>query len=244
MKQLKRIMVAMDRDESSRHALLTAAWWAGKFGVELRLVHVVPTLNLIPDAVDYPAGMEAQLDEAELVMSGWEQLALAGGAKTISSEIRQGVIHEELLLAAAAAEVGVIVCGTGDRHQGPHPRLGSNAERLVRYAGIPVLVQSADSQLTPKTILCPVDMSDTSARALRNALFLAKVLDAELIALFVNQHSPTVIEMPGHLAHEIREDWDKLRAHDFARFLSGFDVQGVRFRAVIREGQPEEQIKH
>lgn len=242
MKLLKKILVALERDESSRQALLAASGWANAFGLELHLVHVVPDPKIIPENLDYAVWVAEQCDEMEIVMTGWEQTALAGRAFVISNQIRHGTVHQELLAAAEEVGAGAIFCGSGSHSRGPRPRVGGVAERLARHARQPVLVQHPDRPTVPKTILCPVDLTPTSARALRNALYIATVFDAELIALFVNQHAPVLVLVPGHIVHEIQKEWDKEREHDFIRFLSRFELRGVRFSHEVRVGEPEEQI--
>jgi universal stress protein A len=137
--QLAKILAPSDFSECSRAGFEYGVQLARDFNAELRLVHV-----LNPHA--YPFGDKyAALDAARLI----DEAARAAkkrmcrmAAKTgvrYSAEVRRGSSAIEIC-KAADQDADLIVTSTHGRTGLGHVLIGSVAERVVRYAGCPVLV--------------------------------------------------------------------------------------------------------
>jgi nucleotide-binding universal stress UspA family protein len=127
--------------------------------------------------------------------------ALGGSAEIV---VKEGSAVKEILQQAEGADL--LVMGTHGRSGFERLFLGSVTEKVIRTTHVPVLtvpppVDRPESVLY-KTILCPIEFSDASTRALEYALSLAEDTDARLILLHVVEGSveePYLGEM-GHLS--------------------------------------------
>src|SRR5439155_13561294 len=91
--------------------------------------------------------------------------------------ITEGRADRRILEHAASLPADLIVLGTHGRSGFEHLLLGSVAEKVLRQARCPVLTVPPKSGAAPplyKRLLCPVDFSEPSIRALRFALSIAQ----------------------------------------------------------------------
>jgi nucleotide-binding universal stress UspA family protein len=112
----------------------------------------------------------------------------------VPTEIRleEGDAVEEILKLAKQLPAHLVVMGTHGRRGFERLVLGSVAEKVLRKATCPVMTvasepegAAASEKALFKRILCPVDFSASSTRALEYALSLAKEADAHLTLLHV-----------------------------------------------------------
>jgi len=131
-----KVLVAYDGSEQARRALDWAAHMAR--GATVGVISVAPALAASPkiaDAVDPTSDADEhrrQLNEAVALLD-----ALGVGSTTV---LKVGNPAEEIINAAADGRFDVIIVGI--RGMGAIERflIGSVADRLVRYATVPVLV--------------------------------------------------------------------------------------------------------
>jgi nucleotide-binding universal stress UspA family protein len=143
MINLKRILVAVDFSQCSRHALEYGCALAERFEAELHLLHVasdfdagmvVPGLGFPPPEVFRREVLEkAQAALAELPAAAW----CAG--KTVVRDVRYGSPFVEIVRYAKEKATDLIVVGTHGRSGLTHVLLGSVAEKVVRKSPCPVL---------------------------------------------------------------------------------------------------------
>jgi nucleotide-binding universal stress UspA family protein len=92
-------------------------------------------------------------------------------------------------------------------------------------------------------ILCPVDFSDFSQRALRHATSLARWYGADIHALYVAQSLPTLWHLPPHLDGPPPPDPALARLRDeLHAFLAPTHAAGVSAEASVVDGQPAAAI--
>jgi nucleotide-binding universal stress UspA family protein len=109
----------------------------------------------------------------------------------IDVSIREGDAVREILEQADAMQADLLVVGTHGRTGFERLVLGSVAEKVLRKAVCPVLsVPPRSDEARPifKRILCPVDFSECSMRALEYAVSMAKEADAHLTVLHVMRY--------------------------------------------------------
>ena len=139
----KHILVPIDLSdlELAKPAIATAVSMAQQANGTLRLINVLP-LTPVMLAEYVPPDFEAQQRKA-----AEDALAIIGKevgleAPRVSSAVRQGGVHQEILEEANAIHADLIVMSS-HRPQKPGLRtyfLGSNAGHVVRYAKCSVLV--------------------------------------------------------------------------------------------------------
>jgi nucleotide-binding universal stress UspA family protein len=108
--------------------------------------------------------------------------------------------------------------------------LGSVAEQVIAESEVPVLTVRCDEALRPahfNRILCPVDYSNVSAKALRHAALMASAFEAELVILHLIERGDE-----GDMAREL----DRLR--DWVGDVS----LPVRARVLVHRGQAAGQV--
>lgn len=179
----RRILVPVDFSDRSAGAVRWASEFARHCGSEVILHHVLP-------AGHYEGGFGALGDpfhaKGKIIAADLEEIAardLAGIAHRC--EVTQGQAGPRL--AAAAAEADLVVAPTHGRSALASVILGSVALHLLRNAKPPVLTCADLHPNRPliSNILCSVDLSEQSHRALHLAASLAIQFDARLFLLHV-----------------------------------------------------------
>ena len=96
-----------------------------------------------------------------------------------------------------------------------------------------------------RRILCPIDFSDFSRRALDHAIAIARWYASSVTALYVFSPAPVAAFRPGPVAFEpivlTAADRDQLLA-DTKAFIEAEAAPGVALDAVVREGNPAAEI--
>jgi nucleotide-binding universal stress UspA family protein len=166
------------------------------------------------------------------------------GVEAVETCVRHGVAFSQIDAAANEHDVNVIVIGAGKLTDAGHFYLGTTAGRLRRKANKPVWVVSPNASPQIDKILCPVDFSSASARALKNAIHLARGLSAELTVASVLQSLTNYYEQPVDADTEVdKEDLPlQTRAREMDRFLQDFDLHGITVHKVLSRGKPHREI--
>jgi universal stress protein A len=160
-------------------ALAIAAWYESTVTV----LHVTS-----PASVGVFAAGPRVLDRTRPRIADREQVfawakAFAGSAPGISMDavVREGDAVEEVMEQVSGMKADLIVLGTHGRVGIERLGLGSVAETVLRRAGCPVMTVPRDLRedaaglpAVRKRILCPVDFSDSSLHALKNAVSMAQ----------------------------------------------------------------------
>jgi nucleotide-binding universal stress UspA family protein len=216
---LSRILCPIDLSDFSaralRHAIALAGWYKGA----VTALHVRPRPIRPMPWLEYPAALPmetpeqvAQLDEAVRAFVA----ETAAGAE-VQVEIRDGVIVPEIVDKARDMSADLIVMGTHGLGGFERLILGSVAERTLRKAPCPVMtvphLASADAlAVTFKTILCAVDFSRPSMRALEYALSLAQEAGGRLILVHVLEGLPE--EEPRYSTHYTAQEFRRIRERE------------------------------
>jgi nucleotide-binding universal stress UspA family protein len=135
-------LVPIDFSEYANQALDYAITLAGKLGARVTLLHVIQLLPLggMDMGVTLPATYFQDLEaEIRRDMASLLERVTAAGLEG-DSVIIHGVPFHEIIEAAKAQQVDLIVMGTHGRTGLQHMFLGSVAEKVVRLAPCPVLV--------------------------------------------------------------------------------------------------------
>jgi len=140
--EIGKILVPVDFEEASLHALGYARGLAQRFGAALRLLHVVPN-PYVANAympMPLPPGFLDDLvadagNRLEEVVTTEDREAFG-----VTTAIRVGDARTEIIEDAAAEGVDLVVMGTHGHKGAAHFFLGSVAEKIVRAAACPVLI--------------------------------------------------------------------------------------------------------
>lgn len=208
MTDRKVIVCGVDLGPATGQVVAYAAFFAAAFRLPVRLLYVIDYL-LTP-----PAYLAAYIDEEkkkeEDAMARWKEL-LSGSGLEADTRIVLGRLHESFTAALEEAPVELLVIGYKTHLLRP-----SSSERLVMSLRAPMLVvRTKTSGPQPpgpvqiRKILCPVDFSENSGKAVTLALKYARAFGAEL----------TVINaIPSHLIKEKWMVWSNMDDGDRDRF--------------------------
>jgi nucleotide-binding universal stress UspA family protein len=239
MRLLEAILVPVDFSDGTGHLLRSAAAISRTFRSEIILQNVLPPF----DARGEPrgrlldmacAGASSRLEECR------KTVEMLGGTVR-DALVDQGVPTQEIVARALEHDVNVVMLGAANCPKKAMQGLGLTADEVRRRSPKPVWLVRPGLPQPPRSIVCPVDFSAVSKRALRNAVHLARQLEASLTVVTVIPPSPgwTVLSGPDENAENQRIDWETKR---FERFLQQFDFHKVRWEKVLLCGEPAERI--
>ena len=231
MISIRRILCPVDFSRFSQHALEQAVTLARDFDAEVTVLHasaVAPITSLAP--IGAPLALEPArltVEERRAVATELDEFTRDAGAAGLSLATR--LIEKDAVAAivetATAWPADLIVMGTHGRTGFERLLLGSVAEKVLRKAPCPVLtvpkqVFSANATLTRRPILCAVDFSPASLRALDYAMSLAApdgagvtVLNVvELFAEGGGLRDELILDTPDFRAELVRQAQQQLHA--------------------------------
>jgi len=194
MAGISQILCPVDLSDTSRHALEHAFAFARWYAARVTVLHVMNTpLPVMPPAgiaaVEVsplpPVRREDEIDEVRRF------IAATTGADPGAADIVvvEGNPVREILRHAEDGRTDLIVMGTHGRSGFEALFLGSVTEKVLRSTHVPVLtvppaVERVEA-VVYRTILCPIEFSDASLRAMEYAFALAQETGARIILLHV-----------------------------------------------------------
>jgi nucleotide-binding universal stress UspA family protein len=142
MKKFSTILFANDFSEGSENAFDYALSLAKEFSARLVLIHVInEPVDLRGFYVPHISfeNLEKEIaDGAQKMMDGFCDKHLKA-YDNFEQSVISGVPADEIVKKAADSGADLIVMGTHGRKGMDHLLFGSTAERVVRYAGCPVM---------------------------------------------------------------------------------------------------------
>jgi nucleotide-binding universal stress UspA family protein len=208
MISIDHILCPVDFSDSSRHALAHAAAVVAWYEARLTILHVAPMAGADAAATLQPYGLSPiafrEIDRDELLESLREFVTSAIGEVPFDLLLADAPdSRSEILAQAGALGPDVLVMGAHGRSGVERLLLGSVTEKVVRKARCPVLVvprhaaDPAQSRSAPfGRIVCAIDFSKGSERALAYALDFAEEADAQLTLLHAIEMPPELREIP------------------------------------------------
>ena len=258
MIEIRRILCPVDFSECSRravdHAMAIARW----YGSSVTAVHVFP----LPQVAASPSGpilMDPILLTAaarDQLMADMKRLLDVERAPGIVTDVvlREGAAASEILEQAATMKADLVVMGTHGRSGVDRLLLGSVTEKVLRKVRCPVLtVPQGLADAVPaapvlfKRIVCPVDFSDSSMRALDYAKSLAREADAQLTVLHVvspeleipfdypvGDTSPTLAEFQKWREQDAQQRLDAATQYEAAYTQEPLLTRGKPWKEILR----------
>ena len=243
MVSINRILCPIDFSDFSldalRHGVRLAQWYSAQLTVfhVYQLFQPLP-VNGIPGTV--PVLVDADPQQITENVRRFCAPVVGPSGQSVEILVTPGEAAKEIRREAERVPFDLLILGTHGRSGFERLFLGSVTEKVLRSTRVPVLtipppVREAGSPLY-KTILCPLDFSAASIRALEYALSLAQEADARLILLHAIEDvlGHTSAQSLGHLS--------------VADYYQQIELDAVtRLRAVVPDdarvwAHPEERV--
>lgn len=228
MLALSRILCAVDFSRPAKSAFARALALGRDHGAELTVVHAVPAGE--------PFGWRGR-DRATLETELRRAAEVAG--VTLRVRVQHGNPAGVILLHAGAAPFDLVVVGTHQRGGVERLRRGSIAARVIRGAGIPVLVVPASRDAAGWTaaapfehVLCAADLRHGATGPLDAALAAARFADSRVTVLHVLEDAAPDLA-PAHGPRAGVTEYRRLRTAETWRHLQ---------RAIPRESRRKGRV--
>lgn len=148
---MEKILVATDGSQSSAEAVALAAELASEHAAELRIVHVVPILDVVPSvgfgAITAAFPHEVSAHDRELLDDALAVATAQGVAAT--TEILRGDTVDEIVACADSHNVDLLVVGSRGHGAIASSLLGSVSRGVLGETKRPVLVVRAAQVAAP-----------------------------------------------------------------------------------------------
>jgi nucleotide-binding universal stress UspA family protein len=236
MKILDKILFAQDFMSNSKSLESVAITLAQTFNSTIVPIHVLPS-----DIVNKK--VKSLLEDA--ATSKLKVSAQNMKQNNVSVEdpiVKSGTPHDVIGMSASAVNANLILVGSGENKSEDKFKLGITTERIIQYSEKPVLVIKEDDNFNVKTMLCPVDFSNPSKRALNNAIIIARRLNAHLIVLSVSEEQTSSwFSSKEELKKENQERFEKHK-EDFETFLAQFNFNDLNWSKLELLGNASNEI--
>jgi nucleotide-binding universal stress UspA family protein len=204
-----RILALVDGSTYATSVCHAAAWIAGKLGLGVDLLHILPDAHakgtgdlsgalrlgartaLMEELVTLDAQRaklaakqgHAILDDAAALLSG-------DGVAPVEKKLRHGDLIETL--TALMPEIRALVIGKrGEGSAGAFDHLGSNLERIIRSATVPVFVAAREFRPIEK-VLIAYDGSASADRAVERMAQSPVFEGLTAVLVYAGQDTPTI----------------------------------------------------
>lgn len=197
MKAYRHILVGIDFSPASLAAVRAATRLAAQLQAPLTAVHVVESALLEAMKKAQQATTEEVLQH---VSKGVRDFLLKSdaGTETVRIDVDTGHPFLAMVEACVRHEADLLVLGTRGTEHGPN-QIGAVAAKCVRKAPADVLL-IRDGMVGPfRHVTACVDFSDTSAKAVQLAGFLAEKEGCALDGLFIYQSALVAMDYGGFL---------------------------------------------
>jgi nucleotide-binding universal stress UspA family protein len=248
----------VDFSDFSRHAFDRAVAIARSYGSDITLLHVLPVPSAVP-AVPYgPEGPGAfgfetmDRERALTELSRTFALERSPGATLHYEALQSPSVHREILVQAAKISADLVVMGSHGRSGFDHLFLGSVAEKTLRSSPVPVLVvpprvRDADGgNRDPfRRVLCAVDFSQDSAKALGYAASLATHAGGDLTLVHVVESMPVAYDPMVGVSFDVAAYEAGMREAaktQLQKMVGEFTLTGPRTQVVVAQGRPYKEI--
>lgn len=192
MVRTDKILVGHDFTSFSDAALLEAARFARRLGAEIH-VAFVEVLHRDLNSMEANAASRSERLRSELQKRfssiGGDADGIFSGINIQYEVLRDVAAGPALLAYAADHDIDLIVMGSHGRRGIQRMLMGSVAEEVVRKAPCPVMTThdtlERTLELPRRTIIAPVDFSQHSLLAVRNARELAAAIETDIVMVHV-----------------------------------------------------------
>ncbi len=239
MKIFDKILWAVDLQQNYELSVAKLIQISKQFGNDIIILKVLPD-DLKKSSYNNLVNKSVQKEISELADSFSSEKGLK-----VSTKVVYGSLIDSTIALAEKENVNAIYLNQTKSDNDKYGKLGKNAFNIVLNSTKPVVIMSNDPISEKSEIVCPVDFSDASGMALKDAILHAKKAGNKLnvISVFtpINITSPRVV----YLGVDVNEENEKLYSNyktDFDTFLKGFDFLDIEYETICLKGDPAVEI--
>ena len=237
MQLLEKILVAVNVNETNPAQINVAKELALKFKSNLILMGVLPSdaqKSSVNNIITHYVEKDLNDIESDLQKSGI----------VVDKKLVYGSILEQIIIESEKENVNVILVPEKFGPLEEDHKVGVVVEKLVRKCHKPVWVVDTEGKQFPGDIVCSIDYSDASERALHNAIRMARHFKSKLYIVNVLEpleefYSPR-FEIDYEKENKILEEDNKVR---FDEFLKRFNFADIEFETSILKGTIYKELK-
>jgi universal stress protein E len=236
MNLLGKILLATDFSESSDNVIENAVELAKTFQSKIILLHV------LPDDIKNEKAKQLLNQAATAQLKSVTEKINSAGVETEKSILEYGHHFDKINQVADTVNANIILVGSGEKMEKDAYKLGTTAEKIIQKSNKPVWVVKKDMPLSVKNILCPVDFSTESKRALENAIILARRFKAKLtiFSVYENYYSSSLRSKVNW--EELNEFASSDHMNELDSFLGNFNLTDLDWQKEIIGGNPATEI--
>ncbi|HEY4629124.1 MAG TPA: universal stress protein [Flavobacterium sp.] len=185
---MKRILIPTDFSKYSEEALKVAAQIARKYNSEIILLHMLE----LPIQANVAIGGGKSIPEIMF----YKNKAIGNLEKLMDSDYLKGLnvseaiefkkVYEGVLDASEKNNVDLIIMGSHGTSGFDELLIGSNAEKVVRFSKIPVLVVKNEAEeFKARNFVFASDFSKETRKPFRKMIEFAKIFDSNLFLVMI-----------------------------------------------------------
>jgi nucleotide-binding universal stress UspA family protein len=227
------MLVAIDFSKSSENVLKNSIKFAKTFKSEITLIHI------LPDYIDDEKVSVLVKNASSARLKELSDKINEEGVDVGNPILEYGNYCDKIVNASDKLNANLIIVGTGEKLKKDAFQLGTTAEKIIKKSSKPVLVVKNDQDSDIQNIICPVDFSEESNRALNSAITLSRMFNAKLLILSVY----TFFQHTYRLDQKIINEQRKLEQEkELTKFLKEFNLVDINVVKKIVGGEPAEEI--
>ena len=219
------ILSGIDLGPDTEKNIAYAAYFASGTGATVRLLYIIDYLLTPPAYLTSYIEEEKKREEKEM-----ERLRDVLNSLGVKSEhsVMLGRLHESFVKVIRETSADLLVIGYKSHILRP-----SSSERLIKSLAMPMLVvrgkyaeKASPGTVNIRKILCPVDFSDNSLKALSMAKGYSELFSADLHIMHV---------VPSHVIKEKWEQWSKPQERERKKFEEGLHSEAAAKLAQLKK---------
>ncbi len=178
METIKRVLVGLDMTEMDEYIIKYTSFLSDLLELDkIYFFHVSPSLSIPERLTEKYPDLLAPADESlvDLVEDKIDQFYT--GSAEVSIEIREGNARDKILRWSDIKEIDLIIVGKKNELKGS----GLLPNHLAKVGHCSILMVPEGVKSTFKKIMVPVDFSNSSKAALKEALVIAEKSEAQLL---------------------------------------------------------------
>jgi len=235
MKLLNKILLAVNFDEQAKEVIETGRKLHESFHSHIILLHV------LPERLNKQYIGELVKKVAQNNLENLKHQLIDKDVEDVETIIQYGSVFDKTIDIAEGNAVNAILMGAGGDNVSDVNYIGTSVEKVMRKTDIPVWVVRKEPTKIQR-ILCPVDFSEPSKRALTNAITMAESLGAELIVLSVFEPEYSYSRwIKADLENENKKAYQAF-LEQYDQFLKNFAFRDLIWKKLIAQGVIDEQI--